>query len=189
MIASHGRRLFLLTGPIGAGKTTALCAFAELAARAGLCLGGILTPARKDHLGAKEGIEALDLLTGERRDLARRSAPDQLATVGHWWFDQEVMAWAVQRALQALHRPCAVVLVDEIGPLELDKGRGFYPVLQQLPRAPSPTVVLVVRDGLAVRLQSHLAGLKPQFLALSKANRDRMPGQLLLAIQGDAGRG
>jgi len=62
--------LILLSGPIGSGKTT-LCARAAAAARArGIAVAGVLAPAIVQR-GAKVGIEAVDLVTGERRLLAR----------------------------------------------------------------------------------------------------------------------
>ena len=62
--------LILLSGPIGAGKTT-LCERAAAAARErGLRVAGVLAPAIVED-GAKVGIEAVDLASGKRRLLAR----------------------------------------------------------------------------------------------------------------------
>ena len=174
--------LVLLSAPRGAGKTTACCRLVCQAREMDLRLGGILTLARCDEGGARIGLDAVDILTQERRPLAVVTADPQQATVGSYRFDTQNLAWALERALLALAAPIDAVVVDEIGPLELIQGAGFAPVLDHLAEAQAAAAILVVRAELLTRLQTRLAAFRPTTVTLTLANRDQIPARLLEEI-------
>ncbi|MEN3037520.1 MAG: nucleoside-triphosphatase, partial [Candidatus Methanosuratincola petrocarbonis] len=67
-----GKRIFLLTGFPGIGKTTAVLRVADLLGREGFAVGGMITrEVRGGAGGARVGFEVLDLSTGKRGWLAR----------------------------------------------------------------------------------------------------------------------
>jgi nucleoside-triphosphatase THEP1 len=177
--------VLLLTGRKGIGKTTACLGFWSLSRDRGLHVGGIVCPATYDGAGLKTGIDALDALTGERCPLAVVAATDQPGErVGRYRFDPAVMAWALARVLAALQAPLDAAIIDEIGPLELDRGGGFALALARLTQARSRQIILVVRPALVARLESLLAHLEPQRRTLSIANRDDVPDDLLQVVAG-----
>lgn len=171
--------ILILAGPRGAGKTTACQRFAQLALGQGLSLGGVLSPGRWDESGAKVGIDAIDLATGERRSQAWVEPDETRRTVGQYRFDPAVLSWAVERVLAALNQPGCVVLVDEIGPLELLQGKGFAPVLDHLLGASARAVILLVRVELTENLVARLGPAEPQVIPLTLRNRDQVPSRLL----------
>jgi len=143
----------LLTGPSRCGKT-ALCR--ELA-REGTSLGrdiaGIISPARFTN-GHKVGIEAVDLRSGETRTLATlqesaRSDPHQL---GLWRFDEACFEWGNAVLRQAV--PCDVLVVDELGPLEWEQGRGWLAGLEAVDSGDYERALVVVRPALVPRALS-----------------------------------
>jgi len=139
--------LVLLTGPPGSGKT-ALCARLVAAARQrGHDVAGVLSPVRFDA-GGRTGIDVLDLRSGETRPLAWRHDPARPATltVGPWSFDAAVLA----RGDAALARatPCWLLVVDELGPLELAQGRGWTAGLAALDSGDYRLALAVVRPAL-----------------------------------------
>lgn len=173
----------LLTGPVGVGKTTIAQRVVDLARQQGLICGGVLAPAITDHRGRKVGVYGIDLRTGERRTLARTDRDLGGPTVGVYSFDGEALAWAVQVVEQALDPrttpPCDLVIVDEIGKLELWQGIGLAPILPLLSTPRRPWVLILVRDSLLAELQARLGpGARPVFWA-SQENREEMPSRIV----------
>ena len=135
--------LVVITGPRQAGKTTACRRIAAAAAARGWTVAGVLAPALFQG-GRKVGIMATDLRSGESRLLAtRRSAAD--GGLGYE-FDEGTLAWADGVVASAV--PCDLLVVDEIGPLELATGRGLVSALAVLRGGMYRRAVVVVRPEL-----------------------------------------
>lgn len=171
--------LVFLCAARGAGKTTACQSFVERARAADLRVGGILAPARYDVAGKKVGIDVVDAFSGEQRALGYIESDARLTTVGQYHFDPGVMNWALRCVLQALAAPIDVVVIDEIGPLELIKGEGLAPVFGRLQDAQAAVAVLIVRVELLDRLRARLEAFHPVTIMLTLANRQQLPVRLL----------
>lgn len=123
MPAARAPQRWIVTGGRGAGKTTFCRHAVERARAAGLDVAGLLSPARMEA-GEKTGILVEDVRTGSRRLLASveplgvRSLP-----MGRWHFSPEAIRWADEVLVRAT--PCDLLVVDEIGPLELELRRGW----------------------------------------------------------------
>jgi nucleoside-triphosphatase THEP1 len=136
----------LLTGGRGAGKTRWCEALARTARSADLAVGGFLSPPVLAD-GVKTGIDLLDLATGERRSLAVRARPDLPGTAGLGWrFDPEALA--AGNAALARTGPCDLLLVDELGPLELGRASGFTAAFDLLDCRRYGLAIVVVRPAL-----------------------------------------
>jgi nucleoside-triphosphatase THEP1 len=139
------KHIAILTGPFGSGKTTACRQLADLAQQRGLDCAGIVCPARFDGTD-KVGIDLLNLRTGECHPLAEAdNQPSELRTT-LYRFDAEVMAWGATSLDMAC--PCDVLIVDEIGPLELERGQGWVNALDVLREGQFDLAVVVVRPSL-----------------------------------------
>jgi nucleoside-triphosphatase THEP1 len=217
----------LLTGGRGVGKTTVCQAVAELARRLGYRPGGVITPAiygcseQKDSHEVKVGFEAVDVGSGERWPLARTDSstsrcgeliePSERCRelggprVGPYGFDPAGLA----RALGVLRRACSeqgrrvattgcdLLMVDEIGPLELEQGEGFAPILDLLPVQGPTHTLIVVRPALldqlllqlceTVRLSSSEPGFATPFkvFSVTEENRDELPLRIVEELWGD----
>jgi nucleoside-triphosphatase THEP1 len=146
-------QLVILSGPRESGKTTRLGGLAARARRSGWDVAGLLThPVLRD--GERMRLELEDLRSRERRELAERNPSGE--TVGYstrmWRFDREVLAWGNQALAQAT--PCGLLIVDELGKLELERHLGF-------------TVAFAVLDSLAYRLA--VAVVRPELVPLARA--------------------
>jgi hypothetical protein len=118
--------LFIVTGERRAGKTTFCRHLVKLARSTGWQVAGILSlPIFKNN--EKIAIEAQDLRTGQSRRLAVcQEAGQQPTAEPHtpgWRFDPAVLTWG-NTVLQAAC-PCDLFIVDELGPLELERGEGW----------------------------------------------------------------
>ncbi|MEA3407083.1 MAG: nucleoside-triphosphatase [Chloroflexota bacterium] len=176
-------RIILLTGPKRSGKTTACRRFVENGRRANMAIGGIVSPARYDHRGQKRGIDIIDLTTGQRRALATTASSPQEATVGKYRFYPGAIRWARRRALSALAAPLDVVIVDEIGPLELEQKQGFATALDRLSTSRAKIAILIVRDSLVSQLQEKLKALQPETMHLCNTNRNQIPHHLYKMVR------
>lgn len=104
-----------------------------------------MCPARF-HESRKVGIDVLDLRTGARRPLAEA---DQLAAVLRtkaYRFDVAAIAWGA--AVLDTTCPCDLLVIDEIGPLELERGQGWVNALNALGEGQFEVAIVVVRPNL-----------------------------------------
>lgn len=135
--------LALITGPSGCGKTSLCERLAERARKAGLSVGGILCPPVFEA-GSKVGIDQLDLATGERKRLGVRC--DGAGTIGCWHLDERVIAWG-NRIISNLKGE-DFIIIDELGPLELESGDGYQQALRLLDEGRYRKAIVVVRPSL-----------------------------------------
>ncbi len=170
-------RLVLLTGPVGVGKTTVAERVAGLALRQGLACGGLLAPAMKNACGQKAGIWGVDVATGERRPLARTDRDLGGPTMGPYSFDATALEWATAVVAGAIDT-CELLLVDEIGKLELWQGLGLAPILPRLAAGEAGRALVLVRQSLLDELQGRLAGIETIVFQVQEGNRDELPAQV-----------
>jgi nucleoside-triphosphatase THEP1 len=144
------RRVCLLTGPVRSGKTTRLIRLLSGIRE----VEGFLTP---DQNGLRH---LLDLKTMARHPFQVHSGPiDQRLDIGPFSFTLEAFERMHQLLRNALiHRP-PLLVVDEIGPLEL-QGQGVEPVFSEVWRALEQarwpgTLLVVVRESLVSRFLEH----------------------------------
>ncbi|MBI4061997.1 MAG: DUF2478 domain-containing protein [Elusimicrobia bacterium] len=138
-----GPALYLIAGDKAQGKTTLALAAADALRARGLSVAGIAAPGLwKD--GQREGFDIIDLQDGRRLPLCRRQAPAAWTErTGPYRFSPEGLALG-RRALGA---DADVLIVDEVGPLELSGG-GWAAGLDRLASARFGPMLWVARTGL-----------------------------------------
>ncbi len=171
-------RVALVTGPIGAGKTTVAARVVGLAQRQGLVCGGLLAPAIETQCGQKAGIWGVDVQTEERRALARTDRDLGGRAVGPYSFDGAVLEWAVELLRRAMGA-CDLLIVDEIGKLELWQDAGLAPLLPALAGGEAARVLVIVRDSLLAELQQRLGSVAQATFLVSGETREALPERVL----------
>lgn len=174
-------RIGLLTGPVGVGKTTVAGRVVSLARQQGLVCGGLLAPAMTDSRGQKVGIWGVDLRSGERRPLARTDRRLGGPQIGPYSFPVEALDWAVGVVEQAIGR-CDLLLLDEIGKLELWHGVGLAPLLPRLAAGEVERALVLVRDSLLAELQARLQPVEQVVFRVSEGNRGRLAAPILALL-------
>ena len=153
--------LFILTGDVRTGKTTWLEARVRELEAAGVPVRGVLAPGVWRD-GEKVGIENVLLPSRERVLLATPvnwgQSPIYRCAEGLGWdFDAEALA-RVNAHLAGLAADTAddgrpgLLVIDEVGPLELRRGGGLTAALELLSAGPAlawPHALVVVRATLA----------------------------------------
>lgn len=178
---SQVARIGLLTGPVGVGKTTVAERIVGLAQRQGLTCGGLLAPAMMNSSGQKAGIWGVDLLGGERRILARTDQELGGPVVGPYSFDAEALDWAVDVVGNAIGA-CDLLIVDEIGKLELWCDVGLASILPRLAASEATRSLILVRDFLLGELQARLAPAAQIVFEVNEENRGDVPAHILQGI-------
>jgi len=139
--------LWIITGEIGTGKTRWCQQFLELARQAGWDVAGLISPAVFEN-GQKTAIDAVDVRSGERRRLATRRSVEDAALIHtrEWLFETDTVGWGNAVFRRAL--PCDLLIVDEMGPLELLQGQGWVNALEAIATRAYRLAVVVVRPSL-----------------------------------------
>jgi nucleoside-triphosphatase len=139
--------LWIISGARGAGKTSWCTALVDQARQIGLSVSGILCPAVFAD-GQKIGIDLVEIRNGKRYRLGMRRNEDsgEGTYVGCWRFDEQVLAWG-NRILQELD-PSDLVIIDELGPLELQDNNGLLAGLNILDEHIYRTAFVVIRPEL-----------------------------------------
>ena len=141
------------------GKTTVCKQVAELAHGLGYDPAGVLTPVLLDEDGLPVARHALMVSDREQRLLACANGDLGGPWTGRYSFDAGVLSWVIARLRGAISRGCDLLIVDEIGPLELEQGRGLAPLLFDLSAEGLPPLLVVVRPELVGQLQERLPGI------------------------------
>jgi nucleoside-triphosphatase THEP1 len=160
----------LLTGSKQVGKTSVCQAVVELARAGGHRPQGVLSPALYNGAGARVGFEALDIGSGQRWMLAHMDRELDGPRVGPFAFDSAGLARAVE-VIQAACNGAPLLVVDEIGPLELERKEGLATALDLLPLPTPGHVLLVVRPTLLPQLHGFM-GEPTSIYTVTECNRD-----------------
>lgn len=166
----------LLTGQRKIGKTSLLLNLVQQADLRRLDLAGVLSRGRFQS-EVETGKFAVDLRTRESRLLASK-LPGELAglQLGVWTFSEDVLAWG-NRCFQAV-QTCDIFIVDEIGPLELERGQGWVAALSALEQVTARLALVVVRPECLPALQQRFPQADRVELA-QDTNRGQVAAQFL----------
>jgi nucleoside-triphosphatase len=175
----------LVTGRIGCGKTTACRFTLDLLRQEEMKTGGILSPARLDARGAKTGIDVVNVATGERRRLADYVDGGE-GTIGSYTFDERALSWAGACIQTAVSDGCDVLVVDEIGPLELVHHDGLVAALDILADPIMvPHALVIVRQAYLESLQLRLNRLDLRCFWVDENHRQGLPQEIAAALKAD----
>jgi nucleoside-triphosphatase THEP1 len=144
LITSNSLGLWIATGQRGVGKSTWCATVIEQARAAGWTVQGLLCPAVFEQ-GTKIGIDLIDLESGERRRLGNlsRSGHEDLE-IGRWFLKPATIAWGNEVLKRINH--CDLIVLDELGAFEFERGGGFQEGLRLLDEHRFQRALAIVRS-------------------------------------------
>jgi nucleoside-triphosphatase THEP1 len=168
--------IVILTGERGAGKTTASRSAATRAQAEGYACGGVVTLTRP---GGK--LDVLDVGSGETRRLTLPSDAEPAIVQGRFRFDPDVLNWG--NAVLTRATPCQLLVVDELGPLELEREGGWTQAFDVLKGQDFALALVVVRPELVVKAQLRLPSSAATVLTVALEDRDDVPGIIVEMLE------
>lgn len=144
-------RLFVLTGSVRSGKTTFLERAVAGWKSAGLAVGGFLSVARPGN-GHDQGYDLVDLKDGTSAPFLKRRGEPDWPSVGPYRLVPEILERA--GSILTRDRDADILIVDEIGPLELGGG-GLWPAFVKA-LASGARCLCVVREGILDEFQARI---------------------------------
>lgn len=138
--------IVLISGEIQSGKTTFCLDLYHQALERKIQVGGLISPAVfvEDQ---KIAIDVLDLSSGEQIRLAvLNEGRNHLVETKNWSFFPDSIEWGNQRLKEAV--PCQLLIVDELGPLELVRNQGWVEGIKAVESRNFQTAVIVIRPSL-----------------------------------------
>ncbi len=152
--------IIIFTGPIGSGKTTYLQKFIS-----DKNCDGFLSP-------IINGKRYLQRIKNEEKKLLETDSEEGIK-IGKYTFDKEAFIWAKEILSNLLKINPDYLVIDEIGPLELN-GKGFEPMIAEIFKEFSERnnldLIIVVRESLLEKVIEHYK-MNRELITIKKPDR------------------
>ena len=173
-------RIVILTGERNVGKSTVCRETIALAQAQRHTCGGILTLKR-----ANGALDVLDVHKGHVRRLTLEPGASPAVVQGCFRFDSETLAWGNEALTHAT--PCHLLVVDELGPLEFERGEGWVRAFDVLHKGDFTLALVVVRPELIVQAQKRFPLGAVTVFSVNTDNRNNLPETLLRILNRERG--
>jgi nucleoside-triphosphatase THEP1 len=167
--------IIILSGRVHGGKTTFIQKSLSRWALRGCRFSGFLSLCVRDAAGNAE-YDFLSLKDGRRLPFLRRTGEPGWEQIGPYYFVPQTLAIARSAVLGA--NVDEVLIVDEVGPLELTQG-GLWPALREVIFKPEFRTLLVVREDILEDIFRLLGSPMPLIIDVSDPNVQRLLDQSL----------
>jgi nucleoside-triphosphatase len=148
-ITERFENVILLTGKREVGKTNLLVRLLQECQTQKIAAAGVISPAVFSE-GHKTAIDLLNLRGGEVRRLADlRTDGSAGIMTDRWVFTESTLEWGNQVLASA--SPCDLLIVDELGPIELQRGLGLQNGIGAVTKGEFCAAIAVIRPELIKR--------------------------------------
>lgn len=172
----------IITGEIGAGKTTLCEQIVGLARLKGIQVCGLISPGVFEG-GKKVAIKAVDLASNESRILARQRKNEARGPqTKRWAFLEETVRWGNHVLLESV--PCELFVLDELGPIEFQRGEGWVQGLMVLDEGRYEMAVVVIRPHFLAQARDRWGGSEVVDLDFNDG-KSRLAEQIIAPLWSD----
>ncbi len=165
-----------ITGPPGVGKTTLITKIYEELTSLGVKVVGFITREVRDANGKRVGFHIIDLVDGERKILAWAGLRGP--RVGKYGVNVVNLEDIVKKTINRLQN-CDLVIVDEIGPMEL-KSTLFEKFVRDLLNSKDYNVLFSIHRSL---WETYKKKYDFEIYFLSRANFEKIYTDILSKIK------
>jgi nucleoside-triphosphatase len=166
------KRVLLLTGTPGVGKTTVLTKTVNALKEKDYCVGGMISREVREN-GVRVGFELLDLNSGKSGWLAhvnQKSGPH----VGKYRVTMEDLNFIGAKAIEDAVEKCAIIAIDEIGPMELFSEK-FKEATRKALEGNKPVVAVVHWKAHDKLINEAKSRHDSEIFTVTQQNRDKLP--------------
>jgi nucleoside-triphosphatase len=174
------KRVLLMTGAPGVGKTTVLINTVEALKAEGVSVGGMISREAREG-NARVGFEILDLTNGKRGWLANVNQKDG-PQVGKYRVNLQDLENIGAKAVMEAVEKCSVVAIDEIGPMELYSHK-FKQAVKQALLDQKPVLAVVHAKAKDPLIQEARQREDAEIFIVTLANREALPEKLRMQAQ------
>lgn len=138
--------LYIYSDPIKSGKTTKLMQWAASQKN----IDGIFQP-------VIEGKRFLYHISSRSLKPLEIEKSNDTTTIGQYIFSNQAFLWAQEKLIKAINNEIDWLVIDEIGPLELE-GKGLEPAISKIlaeVKHSNQNVIIVVRKNLLDKITAH----------------------------------
>jgi nucleoside-triphosphatase len=164
-----------LTGEPGIGKTTAIRAIATELQRRGTKVGGVVSGEIR-NAGVRVGFQIEDISTHMVGVLARRNEEKNKSTVSRYVVNLADLAGVGASAVEHAIANADLIIVDEIGPMELQSPE-FILAIENALRS-TKTVLATIHKRSSHPLVSSIRA-KYQIIELTRTNREHVVSEIV----------
>ncbi|MFW6082910.1 MAG: nucleoside-triphosphatase [Chloroflexota bacterium] len=168
-------QILILTGARRVGKTTVCSKAVRLAKKQDLTCGGLLT------LAEHGGRDVVDVKSERQRRLTQCPDATHRIVQGRFCFDPDTLRWGNRVLARAT--PCDLLVIDEIGPLELARNQGWTSYRYVLKAGRFALALVVVRSELVTRMCVSLQDCKPRVVIVKPDNRNLLPATVIRQLK------
>ena len=165
--------VIIVTGAIGIGKTMVCRKLIEIARNRGYTCGGILT-----YKAANKDIIIEDIQSGEKETLASINNVYRGPHTAKYSFNPKGIDFGIEAVAKGTS--AAILVVDEIGPLEL-RGEGFVKVIELIKADKVKDCILVIRRELLPAFLPQLPAT-PLIFKTTVNSRNQLPQEIVSVL-------
>jgi len=161
--------VIIVTGGIGAGKTTVCSKLISIVRNKGFTCGGILTCKAID-----KSITIEDIQSGEKETLASIKKSRGGPHTPGYFFNPKGIGFGIKAIEKGAS--AEILVIDEVGQLEL-VGEGFTNVFELIKSGKVQDCIIVIRSALLVAFQPRF-DTPPLIFETTINNRDKLPFEI-----------
>ena len=161
--------VIIVTGGIGAGKTTVCSKLINVVRNKGFTCGGILT-----YKAIDKSIAIEDIQSGEKETLASSNKARGGPRTPGYLFNPKGIGFGIKAIAKGTS--AEILVIDEVGQLELG-GEGFTNVFELIKSEKIQDCIIVIRSALLTAFQPQFY-TPPLIFETTINNRDKLPFEI-----------
>jgi len=171
-----------LSGLPGVGKTTTLIKTIEILEEEGFIVGGMITEELREE-GKRTGFYVLDWMTKEKKVFAHKNFESR-HRVGKYGVDVKALEDVGIRALETAMEKADVIVIDEIGKMEVESKK-FVQTVREILEMDKHLIMTLHKKSRNPLLQEIRRRDDIRMLEVTPINRNLLPFKIVQLIKGE----